>query len=114
MSGKRQQKQEEISVVSSPYAVVHPWTVVVKILHAVVTHGTMRASWRSIKAAGRTPFHANLDSFDLYCLVEGCAEIILFILIFFRSGENAWVHKSGHAEVGKSEKKHYGDIDGDN
>lgn len=32
VNGERRQKEKEIAVVSSPNAVVHPWTVMVKIL----------------------------------------------------------------------------------
>ena len=46
VTGQRQQKQEEVAVVSPPDAVVHPGTVMVKATHAALTRLTvLRSHW---------------------------------------------------------------------
>lgn len=53
-------------------------------LHTVVAHWAVRAARWSVEAACWAPLHAHLDAFDLHCLIEWSAEIILFVLIFLR------------------------------
>lgn len=52
VSRQRQEEEEEVAVIPPADAVVHPRTVVVEILHTVVTDRAVGASWRSVEAAG--------------------------------------------------------------
>lgn len=72
----------------------------------------MRAARRTVEAAGRAPLHAHLDPFDLHRLVERGTEIIFFVLVLLRSGEDSRVHESGHTEVGEGEEEDHGNVDG--
>lgn len=63
------QEEEEVAIIPASNAVIDPWTVVIKLLHTVVTNTTVRAARRPIKAAGGTPLHANLDSSHFHCLI---------------------------------------------
>lgn len=49
---QRQQEEEEVTVVSPADAIVHPWTVMVKLLHTVVTDGAVGATRRPVEATG--------------------------------------------------------------
>lgn len=109
---QRQQEQEEVTVISPADAVIHPWTVMVKILYTVVTDGAVRAAGGSVEAASGAPLHPHLDATDLHSLIEWGAEIILLILIFLRSGEDAGVHECGHAKVGEDKKEDDSIVDG--
>lgn len=44
-------EKEEVAIVPAPNAVIHPWTVVIKLLHTVVTNTAVRTARRSVKAA---------------------------------------------------------------
>lgn len=72
----------------------------------------MRAARRAVEAAGGAPLHAHLDAFDLHRFVERSSEVVLFILVFFRSGEDSRVHESRHAEVGEGEEEDHSNVDG--
>lgn len=100
------EEKEEVSVVPATNTVVHPRAVMIKFLYTVVTDTAVGASRRAVKAAGGAPFHSHLDTLDLHRFVKGSSEIIFFVFVFFSSGENSWVHKGGHAEVGQHKEEH--------
>lgn len=105
VSRERQQEQEEVSVVPAADAVVHPGTVVVELLHTVVTDGAVGAARGSVEPAGRAPLHPHLDPSDLHRFIQRGAEVVLFVLVLLSSGEDAGVHEGGHAEVCQHEQK---------
>lgn len=74
----------------------------VEVLNTVVADRTVGAAWWPVEAAGRTPFHPDLDPPDLHRLVEGSTEIVFFVLVLLGSGEDAGVHERGHAEVSQN------------
>lgn len=105
VSCEREKEQEEVSVVPPPDTVVHPGTVVIKLLDTVVTDRAVRASWRSVEATGRTPLHPDLNPSDLHCFIQRSPEIILFVLILLSSWEDARVHEGGHTKVSQDKKE---------
>jgi len=99
VDGERDEKHEEVSVVSSPNTVVDPRAVVVKDLNTVVTDTAVAAPGRSVELTCHTPLHPNRDSIDLNISVEGSSEIIVSILIRTGPRYHSWVHEGGHGEV---------------
>lgn len=51
-------------------------------LHTVVTHTTVGAARGSVKVAGGTPLHPQLDSLDRHVFIKGSADVIILIFIF--------------------------------
>lgn len=89
-----QQEQEEVAVIATTDAVVHPGTMMVKCLDAVVADTAVGAPWRSIELAGGTPLHAYCDTLDLYVLVQRGTEIIILYFVFMGSWVNTRIHES--------------------
>jgi len=99
VDGERNEKHEEVSVVSSPNTVVHPWTMVVEDLNAVITDAAVATPGRSVELTSHTPLHPNRDSIDLYISVKRSSEIIVSVLIRTGPGYHPRVHEGGHGEV---------------
>lgn len=104
MNGKCDEKEEEKAVVSAPDAVRNPRAVMIEGLRkidtaesisnastielrtkthldAVITHGTMGASWRSIEFTCHAPLHSNGDAVDFSVFVERRSELVFAVLI---------------------------------
>lgn len=112
VSRQRQEEEEEVAVVSPADAVVHPRTVVVKVLDTVVADGAVGAARRPVEATGRTPLHPDLDPSDLHRLVERSTEVILLVFVLLSSREDAGVHERGHAEVSQNKEEDDSIVDG--
>jgi len=99
MDGEGYEKHEEVSVVSSPDAVVNPWTVVIKDFNTVVTDTAVTAPGWSVELTGHAPLHPDRDSVYLNIPVQRSPEIIVPVLIRTGPGYHTWVHEGGHGEV---------------
>jgi len=113
VDGERDEKHEEVSIVSSPYTVIDPRAVVVKDLNTVITDTTVAAPGRSVELTRHTPLHPNRDSIDLNIPVQGSSEIIVSVLIRTGPGYHSRVHEGGHGEVDQDKQGYdpleYGD-----
>jgi len=97
---------EEEPIIPSPNAGANPWTVMVKLLDTVVTHGAVLRSWRTIDKAGATPFHQDtifdLNKFGRHRWLDA----VLW--------NNAGIHDSSTREVHHHQYPHHSREDGTN
>lgn len=87
MHGQRHQKEEEEPIVAPADAVVHPRTVVVERLDAVIADRAVRAARRSVELTGDAPLHAHGDAIDLGVLVQRRPELVFAVLVWWRCAE---------------------------
>ena len=103
VNGERYEEHEEVSVVSPSNAVVHPRTVMVEYLNAVVADTAVTTAGRPIELAGDAPLHPHGDPVDLDVPVERRPEIVISVLVWAGSRYDARVHEGRHGEVDQHE-----------
>lgn len=77
--------------------------MVVEYLYAVVTHTAVTAPGRPVELTGDTPLHPHGDPVDLNIPIERGPKIIISVLVWTGSRDDARVHKGGHGEVDQDE-----------
>ena len=76
----------------------------VKYLYAVVTDTAVAAPRRSVELTGDTPLHPYSDPVDLDVPIERSPEIVISVLVWTGTGDDARVHESRHGEVDQHEE----------
>lgn len=81
---QRAQEEEEEPIVATPDAIVHPRTMVIERLDAVIADGTVRAARWPVELTRHAPLHAHGNAVDFGVLVERRSEFVFAILVWRR------------------------------
>lgn len=112
MKTERDEKLEEVAIVTTTNTVIHPRTVMVKHLDAVVAYTAVRTARRPIKFASCTPFHSYSYTMDLYTSVQRIWQFSIFYELIASSWINTRVHKCSKTEICNDEDCQQALVDG--
>lgn len=112
MKTERDEKLEEVAIITTTNTVINPRTVVVKHLDAVVANAAVRTARRPVKFASCTPLHSYGYTVDLDTFVQWIWQFSVFYELISSSWINTRVHECSKTKICNDEDCQQALVDG--